>query len=82
MPKPKLKTQTCDQTLLEPRKEEPHEPLGQQVAQLISILLLSDIDGCKVPQWDSTSSSVIRSDTKPLYDYVKVIKIEMCYFDK
>lgn len=80
MPKPKLKTQTCNQ--LEPRKEEAHEPLGQQVAQLISLLLLSDIDGCKVPQWDFTSSSVIRSDTKPLYDYVKVIKIEMCYFDK
>lgn len=70
------------QTVLECQDEELHKLLGQQVAELISLLLLSDTDGCKVPLWDTTSSSVIRSDTKPLYDYVKVIKIEMCYFDK
>ncbi len=59
-----------------------HEPLWQQVAELISPLLLSDTGRCKVPQRDTTSSGVIRSDTKPLYDYVRVIKTEMCYFDK
>lgn len=58
------------------------EQLEQQVAQLISFLLLSDTDGCKMPQRDTSTSTVIRSDTEPLYDYVKVIKIEMCYFDK
>lgn len=51
---------------MEPRDEEPHEPLGQQVAELISLLLPSDTDGCKVPQWDFSSSSVIRSDTASL----------------
>lgn len=56
--------------------------LRQQVAELISRLLLSDTDGCKVPQRDTITSIVIKSDTEPLYDYVKVIKIEMCYFDK
>lgn len=70
------------QTVLEPEDEESHELLGQQVAELISLLLLSDTDGCKEPQRDTTTSIVIRSDTEPLYDYVKVIKIEMCYFDK
>lgn len=70
------------QAVLQPGDEELHELPGQQVAELISLLLLSDTDGCKVPQQDATASSIIRSDTKPLYDYVKVIKIEMCYFDK
>lgn len=63
-------------------QDEDEELLGQQVAELISLLLLSDTDGCKVPQRDAGSSSVITSDTEPLYDYVKLIKIEMCYFDK
>lgn len=68
--------------MLEPEDEGSRVWLGQQVAELIFLLLLSDTDGCKVPQRDTTSSIVIRSDTEPLYDHVKVIKIDMCYFDK
>lgn len=43
------------QTVLEPEDEESHELHRQQVAELISLLLLSDTDGCEVPQRDTTA---------------------------
>lgn len=45
--------------VLEPEDETSHEQLGQQVA------------GCEL--WDTTTSILIRSDTEPLYHYVRIM---------
>lgn len=38
--------------MMEPREKDPHQPLGQQVTELIFLLLLSDRARYKEPQWD------------------------------